>query len=302
MVIITEDIIRKSLDESINEFMINEGGAWDGVKNWANRWGLDKVWNGVKNAAAMYMDSRTNGQWNQKYGIYVNGNTKTGELYYLNKWFKFYYQKLNSIISNANNPSQRDEYETWERDANNPNREYKKINKYDYVGVDGALEYAKKYCTFQNFNDYVRGISPDRMSISYINTYIFNYITKQAQNGNLKAVLNNLNINTFYSSKQGQAYLKMDRNKQQNTRKKTSDYLNNRQTQQQQQSQQQQQTQQGPVPDRNGKFTYPSKETTYTYNNSKHPEYKGWIISYDKNNASILIHPKDPTKAVFMPK
>lgn len=211
-VVITEDIIRNALNESIDEFMINEGvgDAFKGVWGYAKKAG-----NWLKNAAAMYMDKQTNGQWNQKYGIYVNGNTKTGELYYLNKWLDYYKQQLNNIIYRANNPTQRDEYETWERDKNNPNKEYKKVNKYDYVGVNGALAYAQKYCTFQNFNDYVRSISPKRENVQLINTYIYNYITKQATNKNINAVLNNLNIGTFYSSNEGQEYIKMNRGQQQ---------------------------------------------------------------------------------------
>ena len=284
-VVVTEDIIRNALNESIDEFMINEGvgdafkGAWGYAK---------KAGNWLKNAAAMYMDKQTNGQWNQKYGIYVNGNTKSGELFYLNKWFDYYREQLSNIIYRANNPTQRDEYETWERDKNNPNKEYKKVNKYDYVGVNGALAYAQKYCTFQNFNDYVRAISPDRMSISYINTYIFNYITKQAQNNNLKAVLNNLNIGTFYASKQGQMYLKMDRNKQQNNRKDTKDKLDAKS------GQQQQQQSNYPTPNADGKFSYNPNTIDY----GKEP-YSTWKPSKDANGKDILVNPQDPTKAVF---
>ena len=281
--VITEDIISRALNESIDEFMLEEG-AWDGLKNWFNKLGNTKFMRGLNNAVNMYMDYKTNGQRNQKYGAYVNGNTKYGELFYLDKWFKYYKQQLNNIIYQANNPSQRDEYETWERDKNNPNKEYKRINRYDYVGVNGALKYAQKYCTFQNFNDYVRGISPDRMSISYINTYIFNYITKQAQNNNLKAVLNNLDIVTFYSSKQGQMYLKMDRSKQQNARKDAKQRLSTKSKQQNQQ----------PTPEANGSFNY--NPNTIDYGIGK---YSTWKPSKDANGMNILVNPQNPTQAVF---
>ena len=98
MVIITEDIIRNALNESIDEFMINEGGAWDGVKNWANKWGLNKAWNGIKNFAAEYMDKKTNGQWNKKYGIQAKGSGTNVGTYYLEKWLKPRYSRLYDIV------------------------------------------------------------------------------------------------------------------------------------------------------------------------------------------------------------
>ena len=87
--VINEDIIKRALDESIEEFMINEA-------NWGKA--FDNAWNGVKNAAAMYMDWRTNGQWNKKYNIHAKGNGNTIGSYYLNKWFQTHYYKLQDIV------------------------------------------------------------------------------------------------------------------------------------------------------------------------------------------------------------
>lgn len=297
-VVITEDIISRALNESIDEFMLEEdminekwGDAVKGVWN-----GLKKAGNWVKNAAAMYMDRETNGQWNKKYGIYVDGNTKMGELFYLNKWLKYYNQKLNNIIYQANNPDRRDDYELWERDPKTK-KETMKRRSYDYTGVDGALEYAKRYCTFQNFNDYVKAISPNRENVKLINTYIFNYITKQANNRNIKAVLNNLSIGTFYSSKEGQQYLSMNRSQQQNQqaqrRQNIQNAWNNRNA-----NQPQQQPQQQPVPDNaNGTFTLPT--TRYPYN-GPNKQYKGWIYSTDKNGSRIIVNPTDQSQAAFV--
>lgn len=90
--VITEDIISRALNESIDEFMLEESmdkGVGSAIKG---------VWNGVKNAAAMYMDWRTNGQWNRKYNIQAKGNGKIVGSYYLNKWFKLRYNRLYDIV------------------------------------------------------------------------------------------------------------------------------------------------------------------------------------------------------------
>lgn len=245
--VITEDIIKQALNESIDEFMLEE--AWgSGLKNWwnnsPNAQKIKNVGNSLWNGVKMYMDYRTNGQWNQKYSQYVNGNTKMGELFYLNKWLSYYKQELNSIIYKANNPSKRDDYELWTRNPDNGEETMRK-NRYDYVGVNGAIAYAKQYCTFQNFNDYIRAINPDRESVKYINSFIFNYITKSANKNDLNTVLNNLNINVFYSSKYGKDYLEINRKEQQTAqadrRSRIQNAWNNRKSQQQKNNHQQSQ-------------------------------------------------------------
>lgn len=278
--VISEDIIKKALNESIDEFMINEA-------NWGKAFG--NAWNGVKNAAAMYMDWRTNGQWNNKYGIYANANTKTGELFYFNKWLNFYKSQLNNIIYKATNPDNPAYDEEYTDETGN---KFTKRKVYNYSGPQGALNYAQKYCTFQNFNDYIRAINSDRESVSYINTYIRKYITNEAKRNNLNAVLNSLNISNFYASIEGQSYLKMDRGEQQNSQKI------NRQNKQQTQQPIQQQNQNSPIPDSNGKFTLP--QNRYPYNGAN-KLYKGWIYSYDKNGQTILINPNNNKQAVFVP-
>ena len=274
-VIITEDIISNALNESIDEFMLEEG-AFDGISKWWNkpymqkvRNGVGKVWNGIKDAASMYMDKKTNGQWNQKYGIYVNGNTKSGELFYLNKWFNYYRQKLNSIIYNANTPDRRDEYDLYERDPET-GKEFMKRNKYDYAGINGALNYAKTYCTPQNFNDYIQTLNPDRESVWHINTYIQNYINNQAKNGNLKAVLNNLNIYVFYSSNEFKQYMAMNRKKQQEKEKQRR--INN--------------SNKLPVQP----FNYDGKQK----------DKLGWFLGKDANGRRIRIYPMNTTQAEFI--
>ena len=184
--------------------MLEEGWK-EGFNKWWNKPYMQKIRNGfnkagkwLNNAASIYMDEKTNGQWNRQYGSYADANSRNGELHYLKKWLQFYNEELNNIIYQRN-PSQRDEYETWERDADNPNREYKKVRKNDYVGVDGAIAYAQNFCTPENFNEYVRNIAPNKTNVKLIDDYINNYIKEPANNRDLRKVLNGLNIGTFYS-------------------------------------------------------------------------------------------------------
>lgn len=92
--LIAEDIIKKALDESINEFMLEEGGAWDSLKNST----LGKVGKGVWNGVKMYMDARTNGQWNRKYNQQVQGKGTAVGAFYINKWFDMHYRRLQDIM------------------------------------------------------------------------------------------------------------------------------------------------------------------------------------------------------------
>ena len=127
--IISEDIIRKALDESIDEFMMEEGfEGFKGLKNrwneWGNKWNnkkqkwnnkkqeylknhpkvqnavnrTGKAWNGFKNYAAMYMDAKTNGRWNQQYNAHAQGNSRSVGLHYLDGWLQKHYKRLQDII------------------------------------------------------------------------------------------------------------------------------------------------------------------------------------------------------------
>ena len=118
-VVITEDIIRNALNESIDEFMINEGagdtvkkvgkGAWDFAK---------KAGNFVKNAAAMWMDMRTHGQWNKKYGINPKGNNFAVGTYYMKNWLDKHHDRIYDIV--------------WGDYYNNRNYFYAELNGRDY--------------------------------------------------------------------------------------------------------------------------------------------------------------------------
>ena len=93
-VVITEDIISRALNESIDEFMLEEGGAWDALKN-SKLGKLGKsLWNGVK----MYMDYRTNGQWNQKYNQFAKGKGAAVGTLYAGNWFKKHFKRVQDIM------------------------------------------------------------------------------------------------------------------------------------------------------------------------------------------------------------
>lgn len=127
--IISEDIIRKALDESIDEFMMEEGfEGFKGLKNrwneWGNKWNDKKqkwnnkkqeymknhpkvqnavnragnAWKGFNNLVAMYMDGKTNGRWNQQYNAHVQGNGRSVGLHYMQGWLQNHYKRLQDII------------------------------------------------------------------------------------------------------------------------------------------------------------------------------------------------------------
>jgi len=93
-VILTEETIRKALHESIDEMILEE----ELLQEYKPGNLFKKAWNGVKNAAAMYMDWRTRGQWNRKYNIQANGNGFAIGSYYLQKWLKTHYNRLYDIV------------------------------------------------------------------------------------------------------------------------------------------------------------------------------------------------------------
>ena len=215
--IVNENIIRNALNESIDEFLLEEGiideinwgGGIKGAKDWWNNSAngqkvknrLSKAWNGVKNAAAMYMDYRTNGQWNNKYGIYANGNGKTTELYYLNKWFNTH---LNNI--------QRIEYQNNEPSGNfSKKREYverngEKVYFDDELQYDNLERYVEENITADNFNNWVNRFIKNRQALSLIDRYI-----EKCQNKitDYKSAMNLLRVSSFMADETGQQYLQL---------------------------------------------------------------------------------------------
>ena len=240
MVIITEDIIRKTLNESINEFMINEGGAWDGVKNWANRWGLNKAWNGIKNAAATYMDWRTGGDWNAKYGIYNNSTGKTTELYYLNQWFNWHVEQIQRLEERKIHPND-DSYRERSYKYNDKNEKIYTEVEDNYGSVE---QYVKANIHAENFNVWIGKRIPNRQALKIIDEYI-NNIGKDANPPkiiNAKTAGYYLNIGTF-EKLYGKAYFNSTKGDRQtyNAQRQLKIYTQKQQAKQQQKTSYEQQ-------------------------------------------------------------
>jgi len=215
-VIITEDIISNALNESIDEFMLEEelmneinwGGGWNGIKNWWNNGtgqyiknGLSSAWKNAKNAASMYMDNRTNGQWNNKYGIYANGNGKTTELYYLNKWFNTHLNNIKIIEYQNNEPSG-----NFSKKREYVERNGEKVYFDDELQYDNLERYVEENITADNFNNWVNRFIKNRQALSLIDRYI-----EECQNKitDYESAMNLLRVSSFMADETGQQYLRL---------------------------------------------------------------------------------------------
>lgn len=189
MVIITEDIIRKSLDESINEFMINEV-----------QWGkaIGKVGNFLKNAAATYMDFMTDGRWNAKYGIYNNSTGMTTEIYYLNQWFNWHLEQIQRLEERKVHPND-DSYRerTYKKNAAGEKIYTEVEDQYDSVEA-----YANANINADNFNEWIGNRIKNRLASEIIDNYL-NKVGKLIKDS--KTAANYLNAGAFYdyASKEG---------------------------------------------------------------------------------------------------
>ena len=167
-VVITEDIIKRALDESIEEFMLEEG-FFDKAKGFAGLAGstLGKIGKGLWNGFKMYMDWTSKGQWNNEFGQYVNGNGKMSEMFYLNKWFKFHLKEIQSIAYYMQNPNQAQGEIEWRYNDKGEKVGTQKINNYNNI-----REYALKNITPLNFNNWVKNFIQNREAIDSIDSYI----------------------------------------------------------------------------------------------------------------------------------
>ena len=280
-VIITEDIIRNALNESIDEFILEEGMLGNGFKGLQNWWnngngqkiknGLSNAWNGYKNFLAMYMDNKTNGQWNNKYGIYANGSGKTTELYYLQKWFGYHLDEIRGIARRVQDPSSFSKTEIeWERDSNDPTKQRSTQTIYKYEDIP---TYAKNMITPYNFNMWIKNFIKDRESLRAIDGYI-EYCSKHIND--INSAIKLLNVTSFMSSKLGQYYLKRDKESQvkSNPTQKASQQSNN------------------PVPN--------NKNGTFNYGKIECPQKRGWYYSTDAYGRNILVNSDNPTQAEFV--
>ena len=184
-VVITEDIISRALNESIDEFILEEGMDEGKFGN-----AVKGVWNGLKNAAALYMDWRTQGQWNNKYGIHANGKGKITEMFYLGKWFGYHLNEISAIERRLNDPTYFSKNEIqWGEDEYGKRTGTQTINKYNNI-----QNYASQMVTSTNFNAWVGRFIQDREALKYIDDYIDNYARKVT---NYREALKILNVTNF---------------------------------------------------------------------------------------------------------
>ena len=182
-----EDKIDKIINESINEFIINETSGRDTLK---------KIGGSIKNAVYNYMDRKSNGEWNTKYGKFmdygsINANTKLSwkQEYrlckVLMKWIDFHRAKLSNLLmgQDRNGGLSSDENESGNTES-----------KTNY-----AEKYAKSYINVQNFENFTRKyFSAFEMPTG---SSFENYITKLqkiAQGGNIGLLIRELTYSNFY--------------------------------------------------------------------------------------------------------
>jgi hypothetical protein len=193
-VILTEETIRKALHESIDEMILEE----ELLQEWGES--FKKALNGVKNAAAMYMDWRTNGQWNNKYGIYANGTGKTTEMYYLNKWFNTHLKNIKQIEYRNNTPSA-----DFSKSREYVERNGEKVYTDTEIQEKDIQTYVLKNITPANFNNWVKNYIQDRQALKLIDDYI---LKCQSQITDVRSAMNYLNTMAFLSDKStGQLYI-----------------------------------------------------------------------------------------------
>lgn len=208
--VIREDIINKALNESINEFMIEEGfwgDAWNGIKNAGKN-----LWNGVKNGVAMYMNNATNGDWNREYNVWAKGEGPMVVAHYIGQWlnwqakrvkskmYDFYdydddpeflnkatghYYKITKDYNGYYKYYDLDTRETFQLSRDRKSYYDKAGRKIDIIQADAgdninAGEYLYKYCNARMFDKWVgnritdkQGI-PYRCALLYINKYVLN--------------------------------------------------------------------------------------------------------------------------------
>ena len=203
-VIITEDIVRNALNESIDEFMLEEG-----LKDWYNNGNGKYIKNAVnwgKNAIANYMDKRTNGEWNRKYNVYADNTGKSirsknkwdyyrdlyAEQNCLKEWFDSHAEYLNKILHYKEGPM---------RSMYGRNNFF---NTNVFMGISGGTQYIQTYCTYDNFVEYAQRYFTDYQGNEFIEQYITNQIQTLADVP--QKCITKLNIRSFSSSDEGKGF------------------------------------------------------------------------------------------------
>lgn len=216
-VILTEETIRKALHESIDEMILEE----ELLQEWGES--FKKAWNGVKNAAAMYMDWRTKGQWNNKYGIYANGTGKTTEMYYLNKWFNWHVKQIQQLEYRNQNPSDNTHRQRKVEVDPNTGRETYIKDEYDDQTIQ---EYAERNITEKNFNDWIGRRVRNRQALGIIDKYITSCQQQIIKSPYAETAINCLNTAAFMSACGDEYFKSTQQDRQQYQTDKTKNDVN----------------------------------------------------------------------------
>lgn len=202
--LITEDIIDNAVKQSINEFVVNEVFNTPGARKLRNAVG--KVGRGLKNMVYNYMDKKTNGAWNDKYGKYtdygaINAGTKLSWMQeyrlcqVLSRWIDYHRTKISSLLS-----SQERDLNMQMKNSNNNNNNVNKNGYYeDENKVITADEYAKALVNVQNFENFTRKYFSafEMPKGSKFEKYI-NDLQKCAWSGNVGLLIRMLTYTYFY--------------------------------------------------------------------------------------------------------
>lgn len=219
---IREDIINRALNESINDFLIEEGFI-DGVKRFWKRF--------VTNPINMYMNSGGNTQWGEKYNSWAEGKGFNICCHYFGMWLKWHRSQVSGRLYNFNsfngggdilenqinghlckitkNNYGVDMYyditdkKTYEFVSQVNKDEYytdstrTKKEKIDFKVAEDYYKYTLSHCTFDEFKEWVGNRITDFNSkpCQCIGKYIEKYIIENAKNP--KALIKYLDINYF---------------------------------------------------------------------------------------------------------
>ena len=210
--VITEDMISRALNKSIDEFMLEEGEGLNrfknklssygsAINNGLKRLGNTKFMRGLNNAVNMYMDYKTNGQWNREYNSYADdGNSKTVEMYYLDKWLKYHLEQMQYIEERSKSPNNAYDEIDFEQDENG-----KMVGKQRRFNYKTVKDYAENNITSEAFNLWIRNYIPDRKALKLIDEYIDTYCNKVE---NLRQASNFFDSKSFLTSNIGKEYTK----------------------------------------------------------------------------------------------
>ena len=201
--LITEDIIDNAVKQSINEFVVNEVFNTPGARKLGNVFG--KVGRGLKNMVYNYMDKKTNGAWNNKYGRYtdygtINAGTKLSWMQeyrlcqVLSRWIDYHRTRISNMLASQEKDL------NIQMQINNKNKNDKNSDE-EEKKVITADEYAKALVNVENFENFTRKYFSafEMPKDSKFEKYIDD-LQKCAWGGNVGLLIRKLTYTYFYQN------------------------------------------------------------------------------------------------------